>query len=87
MAQFTAADAAQLANEAVSLDGPYGRKETDSMLERIRGCARKGQRNTSLCGVPAQFRDIVKCRLEAVGFKVKEHQGRESDENYVDISW
>ena len=87
MEQFTADMARQLSEAALSLDGPYGRKETQEMLARIRGCAEKGQRNTSMCGVPHQFRDIVRRRLEAVGFKVKDHTGREPEDCYTDITW
>lgn len=87
MEQFTADMARKLSEDALSLDGPYGREETRQMLDRIRGCAEKGQRNTSMCGVPHQFRDIVRRRLEAAGFKVKDHTGREAEDFYTDITW
>jgi hypothetical protein len=90
MEQFTADMARQLAEQALSLDGPYGRKETEDMLGCIRGCAEKGQRNTSMCGVPIQFRDIVRRRLQAAGFKVEKFttdNGRDPEDCYTDISW
>lgn len=87
MEKFTAAEAARLAEEALSLDGPYGRKDTDKMLARIRGCAERGQRNTTMCGVPLQYRDIVRQRLEAAGFKVKDQTGREPEDCYTEITW
>jgi hypothetical protein len=57
------------------------------MMNRIRGCAKMGLRNTSMCGVPIEFRDIVRQRLEAVGFKVKDHTGRDAEDFYTDITW
>lgn len=87
MEQFTADVARQLAEEALSLDGPYGREDTEKMMNRIRGCAQMGQRNTSMCGVPIQFRDIVRRRLQAAGFKVKDHTGRDAEDCYTDITW
>ena len=85
---FTADMARKMAEDALSLDGPYGREETEKMLDRIRGCAQKGQRNTTLCGVPHVFHDIVKRRLEAAGFKIKDHHSdREPEDNFTDISW
>ena len=87
MEYFTADMARKMAEDALSLDGPYGRKETDDMMDRIRGCAQKGQRNTSMCGVPTQYRDIVRRRLEAAGYKVQDHVGREPEDYYTDITW
>ena len=85
---FTAADAAKLAQDALSLDGPYGREETLRQIEAIKKAAQSGLRQTDMM-VPmdSEYRSIVTKRLEAVGFKVVAHTGREPEDYYTSISW
>lgn len=88
--QFTADMARKMAEEALSLDGSYGREATEKMLDHIRECAQKGQRSCRmLAEVPEEFDTVVIQRLEALGFIITHKVGgqREPDDCYTEISW
>lgn len=91
MTQFTADMARKMAEEATSLDGPYGREATDKMLDHIRECAQKGQRNCRMMAwpvIPSDHVEITRQRLEAVGF-IFTYRGsqRDPEDCYTEISW
>ena len=87
MKPFTAADAAQMATDALSLDGPYGRRETDRQIEMIKGAARAGLRETIMTGMQPQYVNIVRLRLESLGFSVIDSTGREPEDYCTIIRW
>ena len=84
---FTAADAAKMAQDALSLDGPYGREQTERQIEAIKAAAQSGLRQTTMVSMASEYRSIVVKRLEVLGFKVVAHTGREPEDYYTAISW
>ena len=84
---FTAADAAKMAQDALSLDGPYGREQTERQIGAIKAAAQSGLRQTTMVSMASEYRSIVVKRLEALGFKVLAHTGRDPEDHYTSISW
>lgn len=87
MEQFTAAEAVKLSQEALSLDGAYGRIETERQIAMIKSAAKSGMRSTCMIGMHPQYLEIVRLRLEALGFTIKEHTGPEPEDCFTGIHW
>ena len=82
---ISAADVRRIAEEATSIDGPYGKVEFTKCMNDIRAAAKKGQYSCYV-DLGGSHAGVVRKRLEALGFIVKTTNDQR-DGDFTTVSW
>lgn len=83
---FNATRARELADQAQSLDGEFGKKATEMVLARLEDQAKKGH-NSWCGGFDSAYAGIIRKRLEQLGFVVVYHPGDQREPSFYSVTW